>query len=173
MVARRTDLRCYRFTRVSADLWHRNQWKIQKGNDAYSKIILNICWVQWHEAIFCVHGKGVYLIFSTGGQTQKQLALLTLRAAANESQKTRNKKQNGLALSRFIVCVTPKQKKHCLIWESCFSETCVKQLINNLFQVTWLWSWLAKWDVADKLFDDVLLTVFVIQKKVTSRCKTG
>ena len=35
-----------------------------------------------------------------------------VRAGANESQKTRNKKQNGLAHSRFIVCVTPKQKKN-------------------------------------------------------------
>ena len=40
-----------------------------------------------------------------------------LRAATNESQKTRNKKQNGLAHLRFLVCVTPKQKKHCLIRE--------------------------------------------------------
>ena len=35
-----------------------------------------------------------------------------IRAATDESQKTRNKKQNGLAHSRFIVCVTPKQKKN-------------------------------------------------------------
>ena len=28
-----------------------------------------------------------------------------------KKQETRNKKQNGLAHSRFIVCVTPKQKK--------------------------------------------------------------
>ena len=34
-----------------------------------------------------------------------------VRAAANESQKTRNKKQKGLAHSQFIVCVTPKQRK--------------------------------------------------------------
>ena len=34
-----------------------------------------------------------------------------VRAATDESQETRNKKQNGLAHSRFIVCVTPKQKK--------------------------------------------------------------
>ena len=44
-----------------------------------------------------------------------------LRADANESQKLRNKKQNGLAHLRFFVCVTPKQKKkHCLIRESSF-----------------------------------------------------
>ena len=43
-----------------------------------------------------------------------------LRAATNESQKTRNKKQNGLAHLQFLVCVTPKQKKHCLIQESSF-----------------------------------------------------
>ena len=36
---------------------------------------------------------------------------MSFRASANESQKTRNKKQNGLAHSRFIVCVTQKQKK--------------------------------------------------------------
>ena len=66
-----------------------------------------------------------------------------LRAAANESQKTRNKKQIGLAYLQFLVCVIPKQKKHCLIREF-FSETSVKQPINNLSQVTWLCTWLAK-----------------------------
>ena len=29
-----------------------------------------------------------------------------------KKRETRNKKQNGLAHSRFIVCVTPKQKKN-------------------------------------------------------------
>ena len=65
----------------------------------------------------------------------------TVRAGANESKKTRNKKQNGLAHSRFIVCVTPKQKKHCLIQESCLSGTCAKQPINNISEVTWLCTW--------------------------------
>ena len=36
---------------------------------------------------------------------------VSLKPGANESQKTQNKKQNGLAHSRFIVCITPKQKK--------------------------------------------------------------
>ena len=36
---------------------------------------------------------------------------MMVRAATNESQKTRNKKQNGLAHLRFLVCVTPKQKR--------------------------------------------------------------
>ena len=58
-----------------------------------------------------------------------------LRAAANESQKTRNKKQNGLAHSRFIVCVSPKQKKHCLIRGSGFKrnmcETANQQSISS------------------------------------------
>ena len=67
-----------------------------------------------------------------------------LRAATDESQKTRNKKQNGLAHLRFIVCVTPKQKKHCLIRESSFSGACAKEPINNLSQVTWLCTWLPK-----------------------------
>ena len=68
-----------------------------------------------------------------------------LRAATDESQKTRNKKQNGLVHSRFIVCVTPKQKKkHCLIRESSFSGACAKEPINNLSQVTWLCTWLPK-----------------------------
>ena len=40
------------------------------------------------------------------------------RAATDESQKTRNKKQNGLAHSRFIVCVTPKQKKNIAWFEN-------------------------------------------------------
>ena len=49
--------------------------------------------------------------------------ILILRAATNESQETRIKKQNGLAHSRFLVCVTPKQKKkHCLIQESSFQR---------------------------------------------------
>ena len=39
------------------------------------------------------------------------LVTLKVRAATNESQKTRNKKQNGLAHLRFLVCVTPKQKR--------------------------------------------------------------
>ena len=38
-----------------------------------------------------------------------------LRAGANENQKTRNKKQNGLAHLRFLVCVTPKQKNKTLL----------------------------------------------------------
>ena len=38
-----------------------------------------------------------------------------LRAATNESQKTRNKKQNGLAHLRFLVCVTPKQQQKKLL----------------------------------------------------------
>ena len=61
--------------------------------------------------------------------------ILPLRAAANESQKTRNKRQNGLAHSRFIVCVTPNQEKHCLIRESCFQrnmcETANQQSISS------------------------------------------
>ena len=43
------------------------------------------------------------------------ICLETLKPGANESKKkheTRNKKQNGLAHSRFIVCVTLKQKKN-------------------------------------------------------------
>ena len=43
---------------------------------------------------------------------------LFLRAATDQSQKTRNKKQNGLAHSRFIVCVTPKQKKNIAWFEN-------------------------------------------------------
>ena len=40
------------------------------------------------------------------------ICLETLKPGANESKKARNKKQNGLAHSRFIVCVTLKQKKN-------------------------------------------------------------
>ena len=54
-----------------------------------------------------------------------------IRAATNESQKTRNKKQNGLAHSRFIVCVTPKQKKHCLIRESSFQRNVCETANQN------------------------------------------
>ena len=35
-----------------------------------------------------------------------------------KKQETRNKKQNGLAHSRFIVCVTPKQKKNIAWFEN-------------------------------------------------------
>ena len=35
-------------------------------------------------------------------------------------RESKNKKQNGLAHLRFLVCVTPKQIKHCLIRESSF-----------------------------------------------------
>ena len=66
-----------------------------------------------------------------------------------KKQETRNKKQNGLAHLRFLVCVTPKQKNIAWFENQVFSETCVKQPINNLSQVTWLCTWLAKWDVAD------------------------
>ena len=45
------------------------------------------------------------------------------------------KKQNGLAHLRFLVCVTPKQKKHCLIRESSFQrnmcETANQQYISS------------------------------------------
>ena len=64
---------------------------------------------------------------------------------ANESQKTRNKKQNALAHSQFIICVTPKQKKNIPSFENhVFSRKCAKQPINNLSPVTWLCTWLAK-----------------------------
>ena len=69
---------------------------------------------------------------------------IRVRAATDESQKTRNKKQNGLAHSRFIVCSLRNKKKHCLIRESSFSGACAKEPINNLSQVTWLCTWLPK-----------------------------
>ena len=69
---------------------------------------------------------------------------LYLKPGANESQKTCNKKQNGLAHSRFIVCVTLKQKKHCLIRQSCLNGICAKQPINNISEVTWLCTWFPK-----------------------------
>ena len=73
----------------------------------------------------------------------------TRRFTTDESQKTRNKKQNGLTHLRFLVCVTPKKKNIAWFENQVFSETCVKQPISNLSQVTWLCIWLAKWDVAD------------------------
>ena len=92
----------------------------------------------------------VYTSFYRVAYGYRVLSVRTLRAATNESQKTRNKKQNGLAHLRFLVCVTPKQKKN-IAWfgNQVFSKTCVKQPINNLSQVTWLCTWLVKWDVAD------------------------
>ena len=45
-------------------------------------------------------------------QNSLMMNSLSIKPGANESQKTRNKKQNGLAHSRFIVCVTPEQKKN-------------------------------------------------------------
>ena len=62
-----------------------------------------------------------------------------------KKQETRNKKQNGIAHLRFLVCVTPKQRNTLLDSRiKFFIETCVKQPINNLSQVTWLCAWLAK-----------------------------
>ena len=49
-------------------------------------------------------------VYSCGERLNVLFNEAKLRAATKESQKTRNKKQNGLAHSRFIVCVTPKQK---------------------------------------------------------------
>ena len=54
-----------------------------------------------------------------------------------KKQETRIKKQNGLVHLRFLVCVTPKQKKkkHCLIRESSFQrnmcETANQQSISS------------------------------------------
>ena len=76
-------------------------------------------------SLFKSHGKKktesqlhVQIMFDlTRKSIPTEWALLLLRAATNESQKTRNKKQNGLAHLRFLVCVTPKQNKsakwHC------------------------------------------------------------
>ena len=54
-----------------------------------------------------------------------------LKPSANERIKTRNKKQNGLAHPRFIVCITPKQKT--LFRETLFRrETCFhRQHVRN------------------------------------------
>ena len=73
--------------------------------------------------------------------------VLTVKAAANESQKTRNKKQETKRFSTFAVYRlrhSETKKKHCLIRESCLNGTCAKQPINNISEVTWLCTWLAK-----------------------------
>ena len=70
-----------------------------------------------------------------------------LRAATDESQKTRNKKQETKRFSTFAVYRlrhSETKKKHCLIRESSFSGACAKKPINNLSQVTWLCPWLPK-----------------------------
>ena len=61
-----------------------------------------------------------YIASGEGPEERKKIARSTrkclLRPSANERQKTRNTKENGLAHPRFIVCVTPKInkiKKHC------------------------------------------------------------
>ena len=69
--------------------------------------------VKWMYYIATFFLKIINLFITSG-------TLISLRAATNESKKTRNKKQNGLAHLQCLVCVTPKQKKHCLIRESSF-----------------------------------------------------
>ena len=73
-------------------------------------------------------------------------SLVTLRAATDESQKTRNKNQETKRFSTFTVSRLrhPETKKHCLIRELSFSGACAKEPINNLSQVTWLCTWLPK-----------------------------
>ena len=70
-----------------------------------------------------------------------------VRAATDESQKTRNKNQETKRFSTFAVYRlrhSETKKKHCLIRESSFSGACAKEPINNLSQVTWLCTWLPK-----------------------------
>ena len=69
------------------------------------------------------------------------------RAATDESQKTRNKKQETKRFSTFAVYRlrhSETKRKHCLIRESSFNGACAKEPINNLSQVTWLCTWLPK-----------------------------
>ena len=66
--------------------------------------------------------------------------MIFLKPGANESQKTINKKQNGLAHSRFIVCVTPKEKKTLLdskimFWRN-MCETANQQYIMVVYMVS-------------------------------------
>ena len=74
-----------------------------------------------------------------------------LNPDANESKKTRNKKQETKRFSTFAVYRLrhSETKKHCLNRESCLSGTCAKQPINNISEVTWLCTWFPKWGVAD------------------------
>ena len=60
--------------------------------------------------------------------------------------RVKNNKQETKRFSTFAVSRLrhSETKKHCLIRESSFSETCVKQPINNLSQVTLLCTWLTR-----------------------------
>ena len=104
---------------------------------------------------FCHSILGILLFFDQfhrNLQIQKSQFYPLLRAATNESQKTRNKNQETKRFSTFAVSrLRHSETKKNIAWfeNQVFSETCVKQPINNLSQVTWLCTWLAKWDVAD------------------------
>ena len=77
-----------------------------------------------------------------------KLYITPFKPDANESPKTRNKKQNGLAHSRFIFFVTSKPKK-ILLDSRIMLRTCAKQPINNISEVTWLCTWFPKCGDAD------------------------
>ena len=84
---------------------------------------------------------------NTSSQKANSMHVCYLRAATDESQKTRNKKQETKRFSTFAVYRlrhSETKKKHCLIRESSFSGACAKEPINNLSQVTWLCTLLPK-----------------------------
>ena len=85
-----------------------------------------------------------------------------VKPGGNESQKTRNKKQNGLAHSRFIVYVTPKQKKTFLDSRIMF----LAENVQNSQSTIYLQSHGCVHGLQNEmsLFDDLLLTVCVIPK---------
>ena len=103
-----------------------------------------------------------------------------IKPSANERQKNRNTKQNGLSSASLW---NKKQTLFCetMFWESSsvwfekhvFIGTCAKKPINNLSQVTWLCTWFPTRGVADLCFDDVLFTVCAIPKQLTSRWQSG
>ena len=97
--------------------------------------------------VFCVHMYSYMPVSRTSLWTRSTVLRRTLRAATDESQKTRNKKQETKRFSTFAVYRlrhSETKKKHCLIRESSFSGACAKEPINNLSQVTWLCTWLPK-----------------------------
>ena len=109
---------------ASFRFWKSTSWRYR--NIKKTLYILQ-CKVHQKPDYYCSQGYMQPCFGIGGGELGQHIHLLhyrfvstSFRAAANESQKTRNKKQNGLAHLQFIVCVTPKQKKHCLIRESSF-----------------------------------------------------
>ena len=129
------------------------QWKFHHAN--YSSFPLNYYLSNFHINLKNAHKCSPIGLFSLFGGLKTidkrrclPLALPGLIAKARRKRESKNKKQETKRFSTFAVYrlrhSETKEKKHCLIRESCFSGTCAKQPINNISEVTWLCTWFQK-----------------------------